>query len=125
MIPAAKRNQATEKNAPLLQPRCHHQLRYQYGAPDFTEEMFDDRKECDACVREIAKRESKNYRTVHERIKATNIVTEAAPNPNVCKTIVLDTADWAEASASPITARSISRTKLKVSATVKVGPHFI
>ena len=51
------------------------------------EEMFDDRKDCDACVREIAKSESKNYRTVHERKKAANIVTEVAPNPNVYKTI--------------------------------------
>lgn len=73
----------------------------------------------------LQKRESKNYRTVHERIKAANVVTEVAPIPNVCKTIVLDTADWAEASASPITARSISRTQSKVSATVKVGPHFV
>jgi len=66
----------------------------EYGTPDFTEEMFDDREERDAhvreafshlsgvqqrrllmlagglSIREIAKREGKNYRTVHESIEA-------------------------------------------------------
>ena len=65
----------------------------EYGTPDFTEEMFDDREERDArvreafshlsdvqqrrllmlagglSIREIAKREGKNYRTVHESIE--------------------------------------------------------
>ncbi len=66
----------------------------EYGTPDFTEEMFDDRKERDArvreafshlssvqqrrllmlaggmSVREIARREGKNFRTVYDSIEA-------------------------------------------------------
>lgn len=66
----------------------------EYGTPDFTEEMFDDREERGArvreafshlssvqqrrllmlagglSIREIAKREGKNYRSVYESIEA-------------------------------------------------------
>lgn len=66
----------------------------EYGTPDFTEEMFDDRKERDVrvreafshlssvqqrrllmlaggmSVREIARREGKNFRTVYDSIEA-------------------------------------------------------
>ena len=66
----------------------------EYGAPDFTEELYDDREERDTrvraafshlssiqqrriqlladglSIREIAKREGKNYRTVYDSIEA-------------------------------------------------------
>lgn len=48
-----------------------------------------------------------------------SIISEIAADPNVCKTFVLDTADWAEALCIALSARNTSRTPSRVSATAK------